>query len=318
MIRCTVAIATGIAIGAAAAVLLADAPPVAAAGDLKIVVGYTATADFAPGFIAVDQGLFKKRGLDVEFKSVPLNSQLPAAVESESITFGGTTISVLLQAVDGGLDHVAVAGSGITDKSQESFGVVAKAGLPIVKADDFVGKKVGAPGLGAFLHVLFRNWLIDNGVDTRKVTFVEVGFPQMADVLKGGNVDAVVTGEPVMGRIISAGIGTKVTSFTDNLKVELPIIVYSATRKWVNANPAAAKAFREAIAEGTVIANKDAAAVRAATAKFIKMPPEVIANMKLGRWQAEITDAGMQGWIDIMKRQDMIRSALDVGKVIAR
>jgi NitT/TauT family transport system substrate-binding protein len=309
------------AIGLGLAALLTMAalgPQPAAAQGTKIAVGYTATADFAPGFIAVDQGLFKKRGLDVEFKSVPLNSQLPAAVESESITFGGTTISVLLQAVDGGLDHVAVAGSGITDKNQDSFGVVAKAGLPIVKADDFVGKKVGAPGLGAFLHVLFRNWLIDNGVDTKKVTFVEVGFPQMADVLKGGNVDAVVTGEPVMGRIVSAGIGTKVTSFTDNLKVELPVIVYSATRKWVSANPAAAKAFREAIAEGTEIANKDHAAVRAATAKFIKMPPEVIASMKLGRWQAEITDAGMQGWIDIMKRQDMIRSGLDVGKVIAR
>ena len=76
--------------------------------------------------------------------------------------------------------------------------------------------------------------------------------------------------------------------------MELPIIVYSATRKWVNANPAAAKAFREAIAEGTEIANKDHAAVRASTAKFIKMPPEVIANMKLGRWQAEVTDAGMR------------------------
>jgi NitT/TauT family transport system substrate-binding protein len=310
--------ATGLAVAALLATSLTLAPPPAAAQGTKIVVGYTATADFAPGFIAVDQGLFKKRGLDVEFKIVPLNSQLPAAVESDSITMGGTTISVLLQAVDGGLDHVAVAGSGITDKNQDSFGVVAKAGLPIAKAGDFAGKKVGAPGLGAFLHVLFRNWLIDNGVDYKKVTFVEVGFPQMADVLKGGNVDAVVTGEPVMGRIVSAGIGTKVSSFTDNLKVELPIIVYSATRKWVSANPAAAKAFREAIAEGTAIANKDHAAVRAATAKFIKMPPEVIANMKLGRWQAEVTDAGMQGWIDIMKRQDMLRSSLDVGKVIAR
>src|SRR5687767_12905495 len=138
--------ATGLAVAALLATSLPLAPQPAAAQGTKIVVGYTATADFAPGFIAVDQGLFKKRGLDVEFKIVPLNSQLPAAVESESITMGGTTISVLLQAVDGGLDHVAVAGSGITDKNQDSFGVVAKAGLPIVKADDFAGKKVGAPG----------------------------------------------------------------------------------------------------------------------------------------------------------------------------
>ena len=140
----------------------------------------------------------------------------------------------------------------------------------------------------------------------------------MADVLKGGNVDAVVTGEPVMGRIVSAGIGTKVSSFTDNLKVELPDHRLLGDAQVGDANPAAAKAFREAIAEGTAIANKDDAAVRAATAKFIKMPPEVIANMKLGRWQAEVTDAGMGAWIDIMKRQDMLRTSLDVTKIIAR
>ncbi len=306
------------AAGLAAAFLLALGMGPTQAQTPKIIVGYTATADFGPGFIAVDKGLFKKRGLDVEFKIVPLNSQLPAAVQSDSITFGGTTVSVLLQAIDGGLDHVAVAGSGLTDKNQQSFGVVVRSELPVVKADDFVGKKVGAPGIGAFLHVLFRNWLIDNGVDYKKVTFVEVGFPQMADVLKSGNVDAVVTGEPVMGRIVQAGIGKKVSTYTDNLKTELPIIVYSATRKWVNANPAAAKAFREAIAEGTEIANKDHDAVRAAVGNHIKMPPEVIAAMKLGRWQAEVTDAGMGAWIDIMKRQDMLRAPLDVKKVIAR
>jgi NitT/TauT family transport system substrate-binding protein len=301
----------------AAMVLALHAPAVVAQGT-KIVIGYTATADFASGFIALDQGLFKKRGLDVEFKIVPLNSQLPAAVQSDSITLGGTTVSVFLQAVDGGLDHVAIAGSGVTWKGQDSFGAVMRADVPYAKPDDFIGKKVGAPGIGAFLQVLFRNWLLDNGVDYKKVTFVEVGFPQMADVLKGGNVDAVVTGEPIMGRIVSAGIGKQVTTFTDNLKGDLPIIVYSATRKWAEANPAAVKGFQDAIAEGAAIANKDAAAVRASVANHIKMPPEVIANMKLGRWQAEVTEAGMGGWVDIMKRQDMLRSPIDAKKIIAR
>lgn len=90
-----------LAFGLLATTLALGSMPVSAQSP-KIVVGYTATADFAPGFIAVDKGLFKKRGIDVEFKIVPLNSQLPAALQSDSITFGGTTISVLLQAIDGG------------------------------------------------------------------------------------------------------------------------------------------------------------------------------------------------------------------------
>jgi len=48
------------------------------------------------------------------------------------------------------------------------------------------------------------------------------------------------------------------------------------------------------------------------------MPPEVIAGMKLGRWQAAVTDTGIAGWIDIMKRQDMLRTSIDAKSVIAR
>ncbi len=78
----------------------------------KIKVAYTATADFASGFIAQEAGYFKKRGLDVEFQLIPLNSTMPAALQSGSIDLAGTTLPVFLQAVDSGLDLVAIAGSG--------------------------------------------------------------------------------------------------------------------------------------------------------------------------------------------------------------
>ncbi len=284
----------------------------------KIVVAYTATTDFGSGFVAMEQGLFKKRGLDVEFKLVPVNPQIPAALQSDSMQIGGTTTSVMLQAVDGGVDLVAVAGSGITDQTQGLFGVVMKTDVAYAKPEDYIGKKVGAPGFGAFLHVLFRNWLLEKGVDPKKVTFVEVGFPQMADVLKGGTVDAVITGEPIMGRIIGLGIGRQTTNFAEVLKGQLPVIVYSATRKWAEANPAAVTAFREAIVEATAIANKDHAAVRAATPKYIQLPPEVIANVKLGQWKGEVTPEGLASWFEIMKRQDMLRTEIDPKKLIAR
>ena len=258
----------------------------------KITVVHTAVADYAPGFIAVDDGLFKKRGLDVEFKLVPLNPQIPAALQSESAQVGGTTTPVQIQAVDGGLDLVAIAASGVTRKGLDLAAVVARAEAPIATAKAFEGKKVGAPGLGAFLHVLFRHWLLDNGADYKKITFVEVGFPQHLDVLKGGTVDAVISGEPTVSRMVAAGVGKVSTYFTDNLKGELPIITYVVTRKWLTANPKAAQAFQEAIAEATAIANKDHERVRAAVGKYIKLPPEVLASLRFGVWNAAVTPAG--------------------------
>ena len=115
---------------------------------------------------------------------------------------------MFLQAVDGGLDLVAIAGASIMDPvSNEAIAVMTRPGVTIKEPKDFIGKKVGAPGIGAFLHVLFRKWLIEKGVDPKSVNFVEVTFPTMSDTLKSGAVDAVLTAEPFITRIKNAGTG---------------------------------------------------------------------------------------------------------------
>lgn len=305
---------------AAAMGIAAVATSTAAQAQTKITVAYTAVSDFATGFIAVEQGLFKKRGLDVDFKLVPLNPQIPAALQSDSMQIGGTTTPVQIQAVDGGLDLVAVAASGITRRNDTLFGVLARAEAPITTPQGFIGKKVGTPGLGAFLHVMFRQWLIDKGVDPKQVTFIEVGFPQHLDVLKAGSIDAVITGQPFTTRIIQAGVGVLATNFTDNLTTDLPIITYASTRAWADKNPKAATGFREAIAEATLIANdpKNVEIVRAAVGKYITLPPPVLQSLVFGQWQAELTQDGLRAWVKMMKGQGMIQSDIDVAKLIVK
>ncbi len=77
----------------------------------KIQVGCTATSDCASAMVAIDEGIFKKHGLEVEMTPIGINSNIPAAILSNSIQIGGPTSTVFLQAVDGGLDLVAIAGA---------------------------------------------------------------------------------------------------------------------------------------------------------------------------------------------------------------
>ena len=217
--------------------------------DGKILFGYTAVTDFASVFVAAEQGYFKKRKLDVELKFIPLNSTIPAAIESDSLQIGGPTPSVFLQSVDGGLDQVVVAGGGVTSKTITGFGLVARAGSGIKTAQDCVGKKIGVPGLGAFLHVTFRAWLKQSGVDYRKVNFVEASFPQHGDLLRGGSLDAVVTADPFMGRITDSGAGYVASYYSTFLVDGNPTIIYTAKRSWAQAHAAEVKAFREAVVE---------------------------------------------------------------------
>ena len=234
-------------VAAGVAALLAVGPVQA---QTKIQIGCTATSDCASAMVAVDEGIFKKHGLDAEMVLIGINSNIPAAILSNSIQIGGPTSTVFLQAADGGLDLVAVSGASIMNPaSNANITAFVRNGITINSPKDFVGKKVGAPGLGAFLHVLFVKWLVEKGVDPKSVNFVEVTFPTMSDIIKSGGVDAVLTAEPFVTRMTNAGLGSVGARYAVDLARTEPIIFYAAARDWAEKNPDTIKKFRAAIAE---------------------------------------------------------------------
>src|SRR5258708_9902096 len=94
------------AAAALAAILAAN--PVNA--QTKIQIGGTATSDCASAMVAVDEGLFKKHGLDAEMVLIRINSNIPAAILSNSIQIGGSDIAVVFQTAQGGRAQRAAAG----------------------------------------------------------------------------------------------------------------------------------------------------------------------------------------------------------------
>src|SRR5580700_6582298 len=241
-----------VAAAAVAAVLVAGP----ACAQTKLQIGCTATTDCASAMVAVDEGIFRKHGLDAEMVLIGINSNIPAAIVSNSIQIGGPTSTVFLQAADGGLDLVAVAGaSAMNPTSNANIAAFVRNGITIKEPRDFAGKKIGAPGLGAFLHVLFVKWLVEKGVDPRSVNFVEVTFPTMADIIKSGGVDVVLTAEPFITRMTNAGLGTIGARYGAELARTEPIIFYAAARDWAEKNPDTIQKFRAAIAEGADIVN---------------------------------------------------------------
>src|SRR5215217_6233562 len=110
----------------------------------KIQIGCTATSDCASAMLAIDEGIFKKHGLDAEMVLIGINSNIPAAILSNSIQIGGPTTPVFLQAADGGLDLVAVAGASVMNERTSALtSVVGRTGATLKEPKDFAGKKVG-------------------------------------------------------------------------------------------------------------------------------------------------------------------------------
>ena len=286
----------------------------------KIIFGYTAVNDFATVFVAREEGYFSKRGLDVEPKFIPLNPSIPAALQSDSVQMGGPTPSVYLQAVDGGLDHVVVGGGGMTSSRMTGVGFVARSGTGIRTAVGCVGKRIGVPGLGAYLHVSFRAWLKSNGVNYNDVNFVEASFPQHGDLLRSASLDGVVTADPFMGRIVDSGVGYVASFYTTFLPEGMPTILYAARRDWVGKNPEAVKAFRESIVEAAAFINnrKNDARVREDIGKYIKLPPEVLAKSQISPPAPVINEKQLAYWVDVMTEQKMLKATPKVAQLIVK
>lgn len=301
---------------AAVAALLAAAP---AQAQTKIQIGCTATTDCASAMIAVDEGIFKRHGLDAEMTPIGINSNIPAAILSNSIQIGGPTSTTFLQAVDGGLDLVAVSGASVMNPaSNQAVAAFVRNGVTIKEPRDFVGKKVGAPGLGAFLHVLFVKWLVEKGVDPKTVNFVEVTFPTMADIVKSGGVDVVLTAEPFVTRMTNAAIGTVGVRYAAELARTEPIIFYAAARDWAEKNPDTVKNFRDAIAEAAQIVNSDRDKASASISKFTKQSLELVKANPPNQSEPALKAEQLAWWIDVMSSQKMLQTKLDLNKLILK
>jgi NitT/TauT family transport system substrate-binding protein len=281
----------------------------------KMVVGYQPTIDVVPLFIAKEEGFFAKNGLDVELQAGSGAIQV-AGIIADSLHIGNPTIPQVLQAVDNGLDLQIIAGGNFMSAAAEEFAVVVRNGAAINAPQDYAGKKVGVNTINAFLHVIFVEWLKKNKVDPKLVTFVEVPFPQMNDVMKQGQIDAVVTVQPFIGRMVQANTGRAITDFVKEFPQGMPVVLYAAKRAWIAANPNAVRGFRAALGEGIAFMNSKPEPTRVHTLKYLKMPPEVLAMMKKPDLRVKVESDRVEDWVKIMTSQNLVKGKIDLKQLI--
>jgi NitT/TauT family transport system substrate-binding protein len=299
-----------------AGLALALACLVTPAAAQKIMLGFSASTAFSTSFVAANEGIFQKHGLDVEMKLVPNSSTTPAALVADSLQVATPTAPVTLQAIEQGLDLVVLAGGSYYAKGIEDVAIMVRPDSPIKTAKDFEGKRVATAGLNAFLHVLFRKWMSENGGDYKKVTFTETPFAQQLDVLRSGQVDGILAVQPFLARALEANMGRVVAYYIADLPGETLAGWYVATRKWVDANPKQAAAFAAAIREATALAEKDKEVIRKANLKYIPFPAEVQAKFPDARYRAVVTPEAVDKWNKIALEQAMLKKPVDPAKVL--
>lgn len=300
-----------LAVGALAAGLA-----VPALAQTKIVYGFSASTAFGNAFVAANEGIFKRHGLDVEMKLVPNSATTPAALIAGSLQIATPTAPNTMQAVDQGLDLVVLAGGAYFTKDIEDVAIMVRPDSSIKTAKDFEGKRVSTPGLNGFLHVLFRKWMQQNGADYKKVTFTENAFAQSLDVLRAGQVDGVLAVQPFLSRALETNTGRIVAYYVSALEGETQQGWHVASRKWADEHPKEVAAFDASILEASALAAKDPSVVRRANLVYIPFPAEVQAKFPDLKFKAVMTPDVVDKWNKILMEQDMLKKPIDPAKLI--
>lgn len=284
----------------------------------KLAVGTPPIAEVQAAFIGKDEGMFEKNGLNIEFLPTGSNQTLIAALVSGSHQIVAISPTVLLQAVESGIDLTVIANCGVTSqRTAQNHGLAIREGVAVEQPSDIKGKKIGTPSIGGTLDILFRQWLRQNQLSDKDVTFIEVPIPSTADVLKGGTIDGVIAGQPSLGRAASQANGKIAFSFVKDLPENLPFITFVSTRDWAAENTETVKAFRAAAAQAADFGAANPDKARQIVSKYTKLPIEVLNRIDLPVCKTVPAREGFDYLDKAMRESGLLRDKIDTAKLIA-
>lgn len=187
-------------LAAAAAMPLAGAvaaPALLAQAPTKLRVSVIPVLDVAPLHAAIAQGYFAAEGIEIDTSSTAGGATgLPGLVAGQFRIAFSNTVSILL-GIREGLDFRFVSGASRSQPAPpDAMAVMVRKGSGITDGKGLEGKRIASNTRNNIVWLRGMSWIDRTGGDYRKVTTVEVPFPQMADALAGGQIDAAIFSEP--------------------------------------------------------------------------------------------------------------------------
>jgi ABC-type nitrate/sulfonate/bicarbonate transport system substrate-binding protein len=240
----------------------------AAAAQTKMTIATGVDPVFSAYYVAQQEGLFKKHGLDVRINTGPSGSAMVSFLVNGQIesAFGSEIAGVSNHNLDPNVVVVAQA--------TRLVSWIAVVGRNIDTLDGLKGKKVGvARGSGG--EVFWLAMIDKLKLNPADYTVVNVEAPEMVAALERGNIDAYAVWEPWVTRGLAAVKNTKVLRTQEGI-LEQGVYIYM-NKGWIQKNPGPAEGFIKALVEATEIINGDRKRAAKDVSDFLKNldPPMV-------------------------------------------
>jgi len=255
----------------------------AASAQTKMTIATGVDPVFSAYYVAQQEGLFKKHGLDVRINTGPSGSAMV------SFLINGQIESAFGSEIAGVSNHNLDPNVVVVAQATRLVRWIAIVGRNVDSLDQLKGKKLGvARGSGGEVFWLA---LIDKlKLNAADYIVVNVEAPEMVAALERGNIDAYAVWEPWVTRGLAAVKNTKVLKDQEGI-LEQGVYIYM-NLGWIKKNPEQAEGFMRALVEATDIINKDRKRAAKDVSDFLKSldPPLVEQLMTKLRFEVVLDD----------------------------
>lgn len=220
----------------------------------RVRINWTAVTGAQSGmFMAQQEGLFKKNGLDVELIHIPSSSRAIQTILAGEIAFSFMDGNNEAQANLKGANLALIAGA----TNRMVFSLMAKP--EIKKIADLKGKKIGITRVGSSTHTSALYALGQAGLkpaDYQILPLLEV--PNIFTALVAGQIDAGVVSPPTNSRARKAGMVELMNIAKEG--PEYVSVAVGTARSYLNANEDIARRVVRSYAEGVYLFKTNKAA----------------------------------------------------------
>jgi ABC-type nitrate/sulfonate/bicarbonate transport system substrate-binding protein len=243
----------------------------AAWAQTKMTIATGVDPVFSAYYVAQQEGLFKKHGLDVRINTGPSGSAMV------SFLINGQIESAFGSEIAGVANHNLDPNVVVVAQATRLVRWIAIVGRNVDDLEQLKGKKIGvARGSGGEVFWLA---LVDKlKLNAADYTVVNVEAPEMIAALERGNIDAYAVWEPWVTRGLAAVKNTKVLRDQEGI-LEQGVYIYM-NRGWIKKNPEQAEGFVRALIEATDVINKDRKRAAKDVSDFLKsLDPQLVEQL---------------------------------------
>lgn len=282
-----------------------------AQGMTSIKMAGVAEDSATPVLYAIQSGLFRPRGLDVELETQHNGPAIMSGVAGNSYQIGKSSTPPLIAAFSRGLPFVMIAPAGLYVSSAPIAALLVKNDAPIAKASDLNGKTIATGALNDVHSLATRAWIDKNGGDSSAVKFVEIPISEIPVSIAQGRVDAGSANEPVLSAGLSGG---SLRVLGRNFDAIAPRFMYTAwftTKQYAAANPAVVKNFTTALKQAVQYVNAHHAQTIEMIAKYTSLEPAQVQKMTRVEQGTVLDPKLLQPVIDAMAKYKYLAQPFD-------